>query len=116
MRTTVTALAVLLGLAGTAQAQNPIADFFRYKPSPPPVAGNCAAIAADIGPEATWYGQFIGMRYDDFVDGYSRYFAAGCFRDKASCWIFQERAVTYLDRGWIIGTRCVIGAPIRNAG
>src|SRR5687768_13616463 len=104
MRTTLTALAVLLGLASGAQAANPFTDLFRYKPSPPPVAGSCPAIAADIGPGATWYGEFIAMRYDDFTDNYARYFTQGCFRNEISCRVWQQRAVTYLDRGPIMGT------------
>ena len=49
------------------------------------------------------------MRYDDFTDNYARYSARGCFRNEISCRVWQQRAVTYLDRGPIFYTRCRLG-------
>ena len=112
MRTTLTALAVLLGLAGGSPGADPIVDLFRYKPRRRRWPETARRSPPTIGPEATWYGQFIGMRYDDFSRQLRRYFAAGLLRDETSCRIWQQRAVTYCrTAGGSSARAAVLGQP-----
>src|SRR5688500_14559914 len=90
-------LIAVLGVAGPAAAQNPLADLFRYEPTPPPVAASCPA---------AWYGQFSGRRFDNFTDAYLPFAARGCFDSELACRIWQQRAITYLARGPIYYTSC----------
>ncbi len=48
MRSIVLSVSVLLAMTG-AGAADPIADFFNYEPPQPPVGGDCAAIASEVG-------------------------------------------------------------------
>ncbi len=97
MRRAALVLIAVLGLAGSAAAQNPLVDLFRYEPTPPPVAGSCPA---------AWYGQFSGRRFDNFTDAYLPFAARGCFDSELACRVWQQRAITYLARGPIYYTSC----------
>ena len=97
MRRAVLLPIAVLALAAPAAAQNPVAELFRYKPAPPPVAGSCPA---------AWYGEFSGQRYDSFTEKYTPFSARGCFDNEAACRIWQHRAITHLGQGPIYFTRC----------
>jgi hypothetical protein len=75
------------------------------------VAGDCAAIAAAVGPEATWYGEFSGKYFDNFADNYHPFAARGCFDSEYACRVWQNEAITYLSRGPVYYTSCRLGAP-----
>jgi hypothetical protein len=68
-----------------------------------------AAIAAEIGAEATWYGEFAGSRYDDLRDRYGPFSARGCFRSRHECRVWQNVGITYLGKGHIVYMRCTQG-------
>jgi hypothetical protein len=99
-----------VALTGTAAA-GPITDFFNYEAPRPPVAGNCAAIAATVGAQSTWYGDFAGDRYDRYTDKYQPFSARGCFTSEYECRVWHQVAISYLDGGKIIFARCRRGAP-----
>jgi hypothetical protein len=103
--------AVLLLLAGSAAA-DPFYGLFRYDDPRPPVAGDCATIAAAVGAENTWYGQFSGKYYDNFSDNYHPIAARGCFESEFACRRWQNEAITYLSRGPVYHTSCRPGAPL----
>ena len=64
MRSIVLAMVLATGLISSAAARDPLTglveSFFNYEAPRPPTAGNCAAIATEIGTAATWYGEFSG--------------------------------------------------------
>ncbi|HWT29993.1 MAG TPA: hypothetical protein VN240_03095 [Propylenella sp.] len=97
MRRAALVMIAVLACAAPAAAQDPITDFFRYKPSPAPVAGDCPA---------AWYGEFSGQRYDTFAETYRPFAARGCFETELACRIWQQQAITHLDRGPLYYTRC----------
>ncbi|MGH6925475.1 MAG: hypothetical protein ACRED5_17245, partial [Propylenella sp.] len=88
----------IIAAAGTAAA-DPFYGFFDYQKAGPPVGGDCAAISAAIGRDATWYGEFSGRRWDNFTDKYYPFAAFGCFDSEFDCRVWQNQAITYLDRG-----------------
>jgi hypothetical protein len=93
-------------MSGAATA-GPISSFFGgYEPPPPPVGGDCAAISSVIGPEATWYGEFIGNIVDDFTDYKSPYSARGCFKSESACRVWQYTALNYIGRGELVHMYC----------
>jgi hypothetical protein len=102
----VAAFVLALLLTSGAAAANPIAGFFYYEEPQAPVGGDCGAIAAAIGPEATWYGEFIGNYVDDFTDSKSAYSARGCFKSETACWAFLHTALTYVGRGELVHMYC----------
>jgi hypothetical protein len=83
-----------------------LAFWFDYQKPPPPVGGDCSAIASEIGPDATWYGEFAGNYYDDFTDHRYPFSARGCFATEYACRVWQNDAVSYTGRGGIIYMRC----------
>lgn len=105
MRGIVLSVVALLAI-GNVAAADPIGNFFDYHVPRAPASGDCAAIAAAIGPEATWYGEFSGTRVDDFSDYYYPYAARGCFKSEAACRFWQGRSLTYLGRGYLLATSC----------
>ena len=114
MRVPAVILATLLASAAPAAALDPVTGtlhsfFGGYRPAPPPQGGDCAAIAAAIGPEATWYGTFSGKRYGP-NERYNAYGAEGCFDSERECRIWQQRAINYAF-GPIQFTSCRPGAP-----
>jgi hypothetical protein len=92
-----------------SEPQHAHAFFFDYVAPQPPVGGDCAAIAAEIGPEATWYGEFAGNRYDDFTDWRYPYSTRGCFVSQYDCRVWQNAGISYLGRGGIVYMRCTEG-------
>jgi hypothetical protein len=94
-------VAVAFGAATPARA-----FWFDYQKPSPPVGGDCDAIAGEIGPEATWYGEFAGNYYDDFTDYKYPYSARGCFRSEFDCRVWQNDAISYTGRGGIVAMRC----------
>ena len=109
----VAAFALALLLTSGAAAAGPISSFFGgYEAPEPPVGGDCGAIATAIGPEATWYGEFIGNYVDDFTDYKSAYSARGCFKSETQCWAFLHTALTYIGRGELVHMFCRQG--VRN--
>ncbi len=103
MRATVSAV---LFLAFGAAASPASAFFFDYQKPPPPQGGDCSAIASQIGPAATWYGEFAGNYYDDFTDNRFPYSARGCFKSEYACRRWQNEAISYIGRGGIVYMRC----------
>lgn len=100
----------VVGAAGSATA-DPFYGFFDYQKPLPPVAGDCAAIAAAIGVEATWYGEFSARRLDNQVsDKYEPFSAQGCFESEWDCRIWHQQAITYIDGGPIYYATCRRGA------
>jgi hypothetical protein len=98
--------ALALTIGAVAAASPAQAFFFDYQKPLPPIGGDCDTIAGEIGPEATWYGEFAGNYYDDVTDHRYPYSARGCFRSKFSCRRWQNDAVSYTGRGGIIAMRC----------
>lgn len=92
-----------------ATASPALAFFYGYEAPQPPVGGDCAAIAAQVGPDATWYGEFAGNRYDDFNDRRYPFSARGCFRSEYGCRAWQNDGISYLGRGGIVYMRCTQG-------
>ena len=105
MLRSVVASVALLVAASTAGA-DPLYGLFRYEAPRPPVAGDCNAIAASIGPAATWYGEFAGNRYDTLFDNYSPFSARGCFESEFACRVWQNDAITYLGQGTMLYATC----------
>lgn len=103
----VTALAMCIA-AGTwtGPASAYIFDLLDRLPPHAPVAGDCAAIAAKIGPDSTWYGEFAGKRYIEFRDFSYPFSARGCFRTEYECRAWQNVAITYLGSGPLVYTLC----------
>lgn len=87
-------------------AADPFYGFFHYDEPKPPVAGDCGAIAAQIGPDATWHGEFSGRRHNGYSPGYFPFFASGCFESEFECRVWQNDATTYLGQGPIVYTTC----------
>jgi hypothetical protein len=98
----VTAVAAVFSAAATPAS----AFFLDYQKPPPPVGGDCGSIASQIGPEATWYGEFAGNYYDDFTDNRFPYSARGCFASEYACRVWQNEAISYIGRGGIVYMRC----------
>src|SRR5689334_14547742 len=97
------AIAVLaVGMLGAGPLRPAHAFWFDYQKPPPPVGGDCDAIAGEIGRAATWYGEFSGNYYDDFTDYKYPYSARGCFRSEYECRVWQNDAISYTGRGGII--------------
>jgi len=102
-----TAIAVAAVLAmNTASAAGPIESFFHYDAPREPVAGDCDAIAAAIGRDAAWYGEFSGNRYDNFSDQSWPYGARGCFKSEYACRVWQQQSITCLLQGTLRYTFC----------
>jgi hypothetical protein len=108
MRKSMTAvIACVFALTGTTQPAS--AFFFDYQKPPFPIGGDCAAISSQIGPAATWYGEFAGNYYDDFMDQRWPFSARGCFFDEYDCRVWQNDAISYAGRGGIVYMRCTQG-------
>ncbi len=101
-----TTFLIAVAAAFVAVTDSASAFFFDYQPPQPPVGGDCAAIAAQIGPGATWYGEFAGNYYDDVTDHRYPYSARGCFTNEYDCRRWQNDAISYTGRGGIVYTRC----------
>jgi hypothetical protein len=114
MRVVIFVLAACLGLPGTAAAQDPLTglvlSFFYYREPPPPIGGDCAAIAAEIGPQLTWYGEFSG-KFEQPNDKFRSFAASGCFDSALACRIWQQQAINYA-YGAITYTRCRPGVRV----
>ena len=100
------AVLLVMIVAGSAAAADPFYGLFEYEKPLPPVAGDCNAIAAAIGSEATWYGEFAGKRHDDFSERYYPFSARGCFDSQFACRIWQNQAITYLGQGAMVYSTC----------
>jgi hypothetical protein len=88
---------------------DPFYEFFHYEEAPLPVGGDCGAIAAAIGAEATWYGEFSGKRWDIYFDKLYPFAARGCFESELACRIWQHQALTYIGGGPMYYTSCRLG-------
>jgi hypothetical protein len=108
MRKSVLMVLALLATGGVAKA-GPLYDFFYYDEPQPPVGGDCSAVAAAVGPENTWYGEFSGTRVALFNDRPTPFAAQGCFDSGYACRAWQNDALSYIGRGNIIYTRCTQG-------
>jgi hypothetical protein len=104
------ALATALLIPVAASADPYYDDFFHYEEPRLPVGGDCEAIAAAIGPGATWHGEFSGKHYDNFTDQYSPFAAFGCFESQYACQVWQHQALTYIGRGPLYYTTCRPGS------
>lgn len=113
MRLTACAIAALLLIGSPALARDPLTglveSFFRYEAPRPPPAGNCAAIASEIGAGATWFGEFSGERWMH-NDRFEPFASRGCFDSEFACRIWQQQALTYAD-GAISYMSCRPGIP-----
>jgi hypothetical protein len=104
-------LLAILAIVASPAAADPFYGLFDFEVPQRPVAGDCAAIAAAIGPESTWYGVFSGKYIDDFRDVYGPFAARGCFDSEFACRVWQNEAITYLNGGPLYHTSCRPGAP-----
>jgi hypothetical protein len=111
MRARVLVLATVAALGAAPAFAAPFENFFDYEEPRLPRAGDCSAIAAELGPGATWYGEYSGKRYDTFNDEYYPFAARGCFKSETACRIWQQRAITYSIGGPIYYTSCRPGGP-----
>lgn len=102
--------AVLAGATPHVRAA-PFENFLENEEPRLPTAGDCSALAAELGPEATWYGEYSGKRFDAFNDKYYPFAASGCFESELACRVWQQRAITYAVDGPLYYTRCRQGAP-----
>jgi hypothetical protein len=97
MRVAALTFSAALLLASPAAA-DPISglfyNFFNYQEPPPPVAGDCGVIAAALGPDQTWYGEFSGRRYGTHERSLA-YTTRGCFESEIDCRIWQQQALNY---------------------
>ncbi len=110
MRHAAIALLAALPLAGSASAAS-FEQLFQYDRNRQPVSGDCRALSAQLGPGAVWYGEYVGKRYDDFIESYFSYSARGCFKSEFACRVWQNQAMTYSERGPTFYTFCRLGAP-----
>jgi len=97
------AAAALLVLAGTGSG---VAGFFDYQKPQLPPSNDCAAVAAAVGPESTWHGEFSGRRYDSFSDRYFPFAARSCFASLSACREWQVQLSVYIEQGPITYTLC----------
>ncbi|MGQ7793796.1 hypothetical protein ACUN0C_15425 [Faunimonas sp. B44] len=104
--------AVALVLGTSAAHADFLGDLFRYEPRVEPRAGDCAALAAAIGPGAVWYGRYAGKYLNTANDRHRAYSAEGCFASEAACRVWQQRSITYA-LGPIVVTSCRPGLPGR---
>jgi len=100
------AAAIAAGLISAVAFADPYDDFFDYEAPQLPVGGDCEAIAAAIGPDATWYGEFSGKYYDRFTNQYSPFAAFGCFETENACRRWQHQALTYIGQGPLYYMTC----------
>ena len=85
----VAAFALALFLTQRRGPRRPVTSvLFDYDEPQPPVGGDCDAIAAAIGPEATWYGEFAGNHVDDFTDCEVGLFRARLLQVEYACRAF----------------------------
>lgn len=107
------AVFVVTLLAAVGSSAGPAAALFDYYQEPqPPVAGDCATVAASVGAGATWYGEFAGNRYDEFLERQYPFSVRGCFESEYACKVWQHEALTYTGRGGLVYMRCRPGAPV----
>ena len=106
-------IGVVLGvaIAASVSAGQAFAFLDYYQEPQAPQAGDCNAIAARIGPDATWYGEFAGNRYDEFNERRYPFSDRGCFPNEFECRAWQNQAVSYAGRGGIVYMRCRPGLP-----
>ncbi len=100
--------------AWSATATPAKAFFFDYQEPQPPVAGDCQSLAARIGPDATWYGEYAGRYYDYQRDIIYPYSGRGCFANEFECRRWQNLSMTYTGRGGTVYTFCRRGAPAHH--
>ena len=113
MRRIAIVFAAFLAWAGAAEARDPVTGtlhsfFGGYRAPPPPLNGNCDAVAAAVGPESVWVGTFSGKRLA-VNNRYNAYGAQACFDSEVACRIWQQRAINYAS-GPIQFTSCRPGA------
>jgi hypothetical protein len=96
-------VAVLLTLAGAGSS---FAGFLHYDAPVLPPSNDCAAVAAAVGPGATWRGEFAGFRYDSFSDRYFPFSARSCFETQSECRYWQAAVSAYIEQGKITYTTC----------
>ena len=112
MRFPAMALGAGLLLIAAPAAADPVTgfvdSFFNYREAPPPVGGDCAVVAATVGQQNTWRGEFSGRRL-----GYNErslpYAARGCFETEAACRVWQQQAINYAE-GTMTYTSCRRGS------
>jgi hypothetical protein len=90
MRLSVLAASVVACLAGPATMAQPFEDLFDYQEPRRPRGGDCEQIAAAIGADATWRGDFSGRRWEDFNEQSYPFGLQGCFESELACRIWQQ--------------------------
>jgi hypothetical protein len=106
MRFSVLALSAVACLAGPATMAQPFENLFDYQEPRRPRGGDCDQIAAAIGADATWHGDFSGKRWEDFNEQSYPFGLQGCFESELACRIWQQQAMTYAGRGGVNATSC----------
>ena len=101
----IVALSLALGVLPTAPTLA-----LTYDGGPPP-GGDCNEIAARIGADATWYGEFSGNYHDSFREMYFPVSARGCFTSEYECRRWQNEAMSFAGQGGMLYARCRQGAP-----
>ena len=116
MRIPAVFLAALVASSAPAAAHDPITGtlhsfFGGYRAPQRPVGGNCSAIAAQVGPAATWLGTFGGKRVQP-NDHYKAFGTQACFTSERDCRMWQQDAISYA-QGPIQYTSCKLGVSAR---
>ena len=110
MKRGIVSVLALLALSSAAAAE-PFYGLFDYHKPQLPESGDCAAIAAEVGPSAVWYGEFSGNRFDSFnYRSFHAFSARGCFASEYECRVWQNIAISYLRGGPVVATRCEQGS------
>jgi hypothetical protein len=108
MRNLTLLICALLCVTDPAVARDPVTglihSFFYYQAPLPPVGGDCAAIAAEVGPASTWFGEFSGKR-ELVNERFTFYSTRGCFESEFACRVWQQQVLTYAT-GAITYTSC----------
>jgi hypothetical protein len=112
MRSASIGVAVAVAIASSAAVANPIVDFFTSRPMPRPVAGDCALLARQLGPDAAWYGEYSGNQFNFPSESYKSYSARGCFESEYACRRWQNETITWTD-GKTSYMFCRQGVPAR---
>ena len=99
-------------LVASVASANPIVDFLSSSPMPKPLAGDCATLARELGPDAAWYGEYAGNQFNFWSESYNSYSARGCFESEFACRRWQNETITWTD-GKIAYMFCRQGVPPR---
>ena len=76
-----------------------------------PYSYDCGALAAEIGPNAVWFGRFAGSLRKRLWDATFPYNDQGCFPSEYECRRWQHQNMSFLAGGTTLHTSCRQGLP-----